>query len=92
MQSEIERVGPEHKNYGTAVKAAVPKNNINYRELARKIGNSKPGDIIQVKSTRENYTNIKRGLYRRKLIFGTHYSLNFSTETGEDIYFITVSE
>ena len=63
---------------------------INYKQLAGKILTSEPNTIIKVPATKDNYTNIKRGLERRKLKANIHYKIAFYSRNGENAFYITV--
>lgn len=89
--ADIQKLSPNDPNYEMAKDTKKFKTQINYKELATLIMNSKSGEIIQVKVPRKSfYTSIKNGLAKRKLVFGEDYDMSYRTQEEENFVFITV--
>ncbi len=90
--SKIKTIGPNDPEYKKAKEVSKPRHNINYRTLASEINNSPAGTIIKVDAPKKSYSNIKVGLAKRRLEFDKHYTMAFSSQDNEEVFYITVTE
>ena len=89
--TNIKVVKPDDKNFDVASNTENTKQIINYKELSHLIAYGASGTIFEVEvRSRSLYSNIKRSLAKRRLIFGEHYDMAYRTVEGKKFIFITV--
>jgi hypothetical protein len=89
--TNIKEITPDDEHFEHAITSSKTKPLVNYKDLSRRILDGEVGQILELEvRDRGLYSNIKRALKKRKIIFGVDYDLAYRTIEGKKFIFVTV--
>lgn len=90
---QFTKVTPESEHYKHTRQLHKNKPIIDYKNLANQITDAENGEVFEIEvRDRGLYSNIKRALLKRRLVYGVDYDLAYRTIGEKKIIFVTVTK